>query len=284
MDEAGEFDCVIDMVTFTPEQAVSAVEIFRGRTGQFIFCSTVDVYYRTPDRYPIREDFDRRPSSLYGENKVKCEDIVMAAHARGDFAATIIRPAQTYGEGGRLVHSMGFDTTYLDRIRRGKPIVVHGDGSSLWVTCHVDDVGPAFVAAIGNSAAYGRAYHVTGEQWMTWNDYHRGVAHAMDAPPPTLVHIPTDLLAAVAPERAGICKGNLQYHNIFDNAAARADLAFRPSIPWVEGVRRTIAWLDAEGRINNSDDDPLEDRIIAAWQRMGAAMIAEFQPDSVAGA
>src|SRR3712207_8790745 len=95
-------------------------------------------------------------------------------------------------------------TKYLDRIRKGKPIIVHGDGTSFWSSCHRDDVARTFVAAAGNQRTFGRVYHVTGEEWMTWNRYHAAVAEGMGAPPPTLVHIPTDLLARAVPERAWI--------------------------------------------------------------------------------
>ncbi len=195
----------------------------------------------------------------------------MAAHARGEVPVTIIRPAHTYGEGGSFTHTFGRGTGYIDRIRRGKPIIVHGDGSSLWVSCHADDLARAFLGATGNERTFGRAYHVTGEEWLPWNRYHELVAEAMGAPPPTLVHIPTALLARVAP-RARICAENFQFNNLFDNAAARADLDFRPTIPFVEGVRRAVAWLDANGRIENSDDDPYDDRVIAAWRQLGGDM------------
>ena len=264
----GRFDCVIDMICFTPAQAESAVRACAGRTTQFIFCSTVDVYSRPAPSYPYREDSPREAISDYGRNKAASEDIFLAAHARGGFAATIIRPAMTYGEGGVIVHTFGWSTTYLDRMRKGKPIVVHGDGQSLWVTCHVDDVARAFLAAIGNERAYGKAYHTAGDNWMTWNQFHAGVAKALGVPLPRLVHIPTDVLAAVAPERAGISIFNFQYDTIFDNSAARADLGFVQTIGWVEGVRRTVAWLDANRPIENSDLDTYEDRLIEAWDRV----------------
>ncbi len=266
--DLGHFDCVIDMVCFTPAQAESVVRACAGRTTQFIFCSTVDVYSRPAPRYPYREDAPREAISDYGRNKVACEDVFLAAHARGDFAATIIRPAMTYGEGGAIVHTFGWSTTYLDRMRKGRPIVVHGDGQSLWVTCHVDDVARAFVAAIGNERAYGKAYHTAGDHWMTWNQFHAGVAEALGVPLPRLVHIPSDVLAAIAPERAGITIFNFQYDTIFDNSAAKADLGFAQTIDWVEGVRRTVAWLDANRPIENSDADRYEDRLIEAWDRM----------------
>ena len=102
------------------------------------------------------------------------------------------------------------------------------------------------------------------------------MAEALNAPAPALVHIPTDLLVRVAPERAWTAYNNFSGHNIFDNTAARRDLDFHYTVPWVEGVRRTVAWLDAHGRIENSDDDPFDDRVIAAWERLSAAMAAEL--------
>lgn len=101
------------------------------------------------------------------------------------------------------------------------------------------------------------------------------MAQAIGAPEPTLVHIPTDLLVLLAPERAGICAVNLQYNNIFDNSAARADLGFQYTIPFVEGVRRTVAWLDSQGAIANSDEDTLEDRVIRAWRRLSEGATRE---------
>ena len=167
----------------------------------------------------------------------------MEAHERGDFPVTVTRPSQTYGEGGTIVHSLGGSTTYLDRIRKGKQIVVHGDGNTLWAACHIDDVGRGFVGAAGNPAAFGKAYNLTGEEWMTWNRYHALVAEAMNAPAPKIVHIPSDILAKVAPKRANISVEIFQFPSIFDNSAAIADLGFRYTISWVEGVRLFVSPL-----------------------------------------
>ncbi len=276
MQEAGSYDCVMDMVGFAPEDGESVVRAFKGRIGHFIFCSTVCVYGGPSSRYPIREDEPRLPTGSYGANKIKIEDRLVQAGKDGDFPVTIMRPSQTYGEGGTIVHSLGGKTTYLDRIRKGKPIIVHGDGSGLWAACHIDDVGGGFVGAAGNPKAYGKSYNVTGEEWMTWNRYHEGVAEAMNAPKPNLVHIPTDLLAKFARKRAGISVDIFQYPSIFDNSAAIADLGFRYSIPWVEGVRRTVAFLDERGRIENCEDDPFDDKVIAAWEKLGAQMTEDL--------
>jgi nucleoside-diphosphate-sugar epimerase len=274
MAQAGPYDCVIDMVCYQRDEAESAIRAFDGRIDQFIFCSTVDVYTKPARRYPISENAERQPASSfpYAANKAECERVFEAAQQRGDFPVTILRPAQTYGEGGRLVHTLGFATYYLDRLRKGKPIIVHGDGTSLWVTCHRDDVAHAFVGAAGNKGTFGRAYNVTGDEWMTWDMYHQGVAEAMGAPQPELVHIPTDLLGKVAPEAAEWCVENFQFNAIFGNSAAKADLGFRCSVPWVDGVRRTVEWLDSHGQVEDSDEYPFYDRILMAWERLGVQM------------
>ena len=276
MKEADYFDCVIDMVGFIPADAGSVIRAFKGRIGQFIFCSTVDVYIKPGTHLPYREDESRLAISDYGRNKVKCEDLLLEAGTRSDFPVTIIRPAHTYGEGGTIIHTFGWSTTYLDRIRKGKPIVVHGDGSSLWVSCHIDDVARAFIASMGNPRTYGRAYHTTGEEWNSWDQYHQKVAEALNAPPPRLVHIPTDLLYRISPERAGISYLNFQYSYVFDNSAAKTDLNFSYTIPWVEGVRRTVAWLDQKRRIANSDEDPFDDQLVAAWEKLGNEMAIDL--------
>jgi nucleoside-diphosphate-sugar epimerase len=275
MHAAGTFDCVMDMVGYLPGDAESAVRGFKGRVGHFIFCSTVDVYDKPAARYPYREDEPLSGLGTYATHKVACERILSAAHERGDFPLTIIRPAYTYGEGRGPVHSFGGSTRYLDRIRKGKPIVVHGDGNSLWVACHRDDVAHAFVAAAGQPRTYGKAYHVTGEEWMTWNQYHQQVALAMGAPAPQRVHIPSDLLAQIAPQHAGINAVNFQFNNIFDNSAAHADLDFRYTVKWADGVRRMVAWLDQRNRIEDSAADPYEDRLIAAWRALAPRLPAE---------
>jgi nucleoside-diphosphate-sugar epimerase len=275
---AGPFDAVIDMICFTPEHAESAIRAFAGRTAQYVFCSTVDVYTKPAAHYPVRENAERKPSPSfpYAFNKARCERLFEEAHERGDFAVTMIRPAWTYGEGGRLLHTFGWDTYYLDRLRRGKPVIVHGDGTSFWVACHRDDVARGFVGATGNEIAFGRAYHLTGAEFLTWNAYTRTVAEALGAPAPTLVHIPTDLLGKVLPKSAEWCVENFSYNNVFDNTAARSDLGFAYAIPFAEGARRVIEWLEAHGGFGNSDDYPFYDQAIDAWRRLGEGLAAQL--------
>ncbi|NHN60900.1 MULTISPECIES: NAD-dependent epimerase/dehydratase family protein [Halorussus] len=265
-------DCVIDMVCFTPEQARAAVDVFEG-IEQYVFCSTVDVYHRPLDANPATEEARRDPPvSEYGANKAAAEDAFREADADGAFAATIIRPWSTYGEGGAVLHTLGTGTYYVDRIRKGEPILVHGDGTSLWGPCHRDDVARALVAAVGSEAAYGEAYHVTSEEVITWNQYHRRVASALDAPDPDLVHVPTDLLVRALPDRTDMLEDHFRYSTVFDNRKARRDLDFAYTVGFEEGVARTVAWLDERDRIDPWDATN-DDAVVEAWRRSGDAFV-----------
>ncbi|MBV9470148.1 MAG: NAD-dependent epimerase/dehydratase family protein [Abitibacteriaceae bacterium] len=280
MAEAGTFDCVLDMICYLPEEAHSDIRAFKGRVGHFIFCSTVDVYSKPATRYPYLDNEPHGALNSYGQNKSICEQLFMEAHERGDFPVTTLRPAHTYGDSGALIHSFGWGMAYLDRLRRGKPIIVHGNGQSLWVSAHVNDVGLSFVHAAGNEQAYGKGYHVTGEEWLTWNQYYQKAAEVMGWPEPNLVHIPVPLLCKVAPQLAGSVADNFQFNNIFDNSAAKADLDFRYTVTYADGVRRVVSWSEEHGKIQSSDENLFYDRLLATWQRHGDEMAHELSSNS----
>ncbi|TVQ23518.1 MAG: NAD-dependent epimerase/dehydratase family protein [Spirochaetaceae bacterium] len=266
------YDCVIDMICFTPEDATTDVNVFAGKTRQLIFCSTVDVhrkdcltgYLALPASE--RTEFTPWPSFTYAVNKVKCEQIFHAAHDRGDFTVTVIRPGLTYREGGAPLHPFRGGTWHLDRLLKGKPVILHGDGTSLWTACHSDDVSTAFVNAIGNDAALGNGYIVAAERWMSWQYYWRVAADALGAPSPTFVHIPADVLERLAPTLSSWIPPHFQFHAIFDVSAAKRDLGFAPTISWEAGCRRCIDWLNARGAIESSDAHPEYDTLVGAWE------------------
>jgi nucleoside-diphosphate-sugar epimerase len=134
-------------------------------------------------------------------------------------------------------------------------------------------VGRAFANAVGNQGAFGKSYHVASSEWMTWNQHHQAVAAAMGAPEPELVHIPTDLLFQALPEAAEWCRENFQFNNIFDGSAAEADLDFQYTIPWHEGVRRIVAWLDERNRITGDDEPAFYQSLLDAWQEAATGMV-----------
>jgi nucleoside-diphosphate-sugar epimerase len=275
---AGRFDCVIDMIGYHPADAESVVRAFRGRIGHLVFCSTVDVFTKPALRYPVCEDSPRgaSPTFPYAYDKAVCENLLVEAHVRGDFPVTILRPAATYNDASFPISLFGPGPVLLKRIRQSQPVIVLGDGSSFWVSCHRDDVARAFVAAAGTPEVFGKSYVVAGEEWMTWREYYATVGRVMNTPPVKAVGIPTALLGRALPRAAEWCVENFQYPNVFDSAAARSDLGFRYTIPWEEGVRRMVAWHDARGTIDASPSYPLYDRILDSWERLGSAMVQDL--------
>lgn len=271
--QAGTFDCAIDMIGYEPEDAHSAVRALRGRVGRFVFCSTVDVYTKAGAKFPLREDAERSPAPAfpYAHKKAQLERILEAAQEEGDFPLTIIRPAATHNDSWAPIPLVGKGTLVLHRLRRGLPLILLGDGTSLWVSCHRDDVARAFVAALDNPAAAGRSYHVTGEEWLTWETYYQIAARVLGVEA-QFVGIPTDILVRMAPSAAEWCGINFRFNNLFDNAAAKADLGFRYTITWEEGVRRMVAYHDAQGTIDRCPPEPLYDLIVEAWKKLSAAV------------
>ncbi len=265
-------------MNYQPEDALSLSRAFAGRVGQMIVCSTVDVYAHPAERLPITENEPYVPTSWdYSTKKAIIEKTLLQAQERGDFPLTILRPAHTYNDGGALLHSLGGSTTCWTACK-GKPIITHGDGTSLWVSCHAADVARGFAAAAGNEVAFNKTYHLPGDEWLTWNRIHGIVADALGAPKPTLVHIPTDLLARALPKRSYISRINFQYHNIYDSTAAKRDLGFECGIPFAQGAKRVVSALDADNRIENSDNDLAYDRLIAAWERLSLELASEISP------
>lgn len=262
---SGVWDCVIDMICSLPEDAASLARALHGRTGQLIFCSTTNVYPKPADAYPVREDHWLGAAFKNGVDKAQCEVIHRQAEHAGAYTLTVVRPGHTFGEGGSVLHSLGNHTSFLDRIRHGRPIVVHGDGQGLWSALHADDVASVFATATGQAKAFGRTFNATGTQWITWDRYCAGIAEALGAELPEIVHIPTDALAVLAPARAAQCKRSLQYPGIYDMTAARDVLGFGSRVSFVEGMRRTIVWLESHGRVEPWDADIEYESIVNAW-------------------
>jgi nucleoside-diphosphate-sugar epimerase len=282
MKEAGAFDCVIDMICYHPPEVESDLRAFQGRVGQFIFCSTVDVYTKPASLYPVRENAERKPIPAfeYAYHKALCEKILERGRDQG-FPVTIIRPAATYNDTWCPLGLIGSGQALLKRIRQGRPVIILGNGQSFWVSTHRDDVGRAFANAVGSPRVIGNAYHVTGEEWMTWEGYYQAAVRVMQAPPLNPVFIPAKLLARMAPKAASWSDWNFQYDNIFDNTAAHADLDFRYTIPWEEGVRRMVKYQDASGGIDNALDNPLYEKIVSSWLKMEGQIIQEMMPFDV---
>ena len=266
------YDVVVDMVAFHPDDTASAIRAFTGRCGQFIHCSTVCVYSGPVSQIPTTETEPYHSVGGYGQNKIACEKLLLEAHTDNQFPMTIMRPSHSYGEGGSVIRSFGQADTFIDRLRKHKPIVVQGDGNSPWGACHVDDVARGFIGVMGNPKCIGEAYNIAGDEYMTWNQYHEQVAEVVGGTF-TPVHIPTDTLREAAPNWTVGTYEIFQWPSIFDNAKIKRDTNYTgQTINFKEGVKRTVAWLEGENKIADSDGDDYEDRLIAAWQEKTAGL------------
>ena len=277
--DGGIYDCVIDMICFEPDDAVRDISLFKGGTEQFIFCSTVDVYPKTGAKFPVDEtcEIGASPSFPYGFKKVECEKLFWEAHAKGDFKLTVIRPAATYNEAWSPgVHSFGGQTYHLDRLLKGKPIILHGDGTSVWTASYRDDTASVFVAAAGNKIACGQAYNANGDEMYTMNHMWRTIARVIGAPEPNFVYIPTKLLYKMAPVEAEWCLENFMHNNIFDNSKVKRDLGYKYTVTYEQGVRLCFDYLSKNNLIENSDNYPFYDRIIQEWRVLEDKLLKKF--------
>jgi len=238
------FDVVADFLCQTPEHANQDIELFAGRTGHFLFISSTAVYQKPTGLLPMTESTPlHNPYWNYAQNKIACEAVFMDAHRDKQFPVTIVRPAHTYDT--IIPEAVGnSDWTVSRRMLAGKPIVLHGDGSTLWTLTHAEDFARAFVALLGNPATVGQAFHITGDEWLTWRQISETVAAALGAPPPRYVCVPSDRIFQLHPRLGAGLLGHKAWCDIYDNAKIKAFApGWRAEIPFREGIRRTLDWF-----------------------------------------
>jgi nucleoside-diphosphate-sugar epimerase len=261
-----EFDAVVDWVAFTREHVRTDVETFRGRTGQYVFISSASAYQTPPARLPVVESTPlRNPFWQYSRDKIACEDLLIAAYRDEGFPATIVRPSHTYDK--TLVPFDGGWTT-VNRMRLGKEIVVHGDGTSLWTLTHHQDFARGFVPLLGNPCAVGDVFHITSDEVLTWNQIAETLAAAAGVQP-RIVHVPSDAIAAADPHWGAGLLGDKAHSMVFDNRKIRRLVPeFVATIPFHQGAREIIGWYDADPSRQQVDArlDAVMDSLIAAYR------------------
>jgi nucleoside-diphosphate-sugar epimerase len=242
-----EFDAVVDWIAYTPDDIERDLALFGGRTRQYVFISSASVYQKPPAHYVITESTPlHNPYWEYSRNKIACEERLMKAYRDEDFPATIVRPSMTYDR--NLPIALGGWGTYTlaDRLTRGQPIIVHGDGSSLWVVTHAEDLGRGLLGLLGNERAVGEAFHITSDEVLTWDQIYSTIAEALGVEA-DIVHIPSDFIARVAPQMAGSLLGDKIWSAVFDNSKIKTFVpGFEAAIPYRDGIRRTLAWFAAD--------------------------------------
>ena len=264
---ARHFDAVLDFVAYLPAHVDAVVDAFAGHTGQYVFVSSATVYQRPMPQALTREDDPLGNDHWeYARLKIACEERLMRAHRERGFPVTIVRPSYTFGPTWVPSAVAGHDYTLVDRIRRGQPIVSHGDGTSLWVMTYNTDFAVGFVGLVGKKQALGEAFHITSDEVLTWDSIYRTIARVAGCEA-EIVHIPSDLLAALMPDKAGTLLGDKAHSSVFDNQKLRRVVPeYRPSVTFEAGIAKSLAWFDADParRVANADANRALDRAIAA--------------------
>jgi nucleoside-diphosphate-sugar epimerase len=261
-----DFDAVVDWVAFTPEHVRADIEQFRGRTGQYVFISSASAYQTPPARLPVVESTPlRNPFWQYSRDKIACEDVLTAAYRDEGFPATIVRPSHTYDK--TLVPFDG-GWTVLARMRQGKPIVVHGDGTSLWTLTHHADFAKGFVPLLGHPRTIGDAFHITSDDVLTWNQIAQTLASAAGVGL-RIVHVPSDAIAAADPQWGAGLLGDKAHSMLFDNAKLRTVVpGYLATIPFEQGAREIVAWHGEHSSRQQIDPrlDAVMDRLTETYQ------------------
>ncbi len=238
------FDVVVNWIAFTPEDIQRDYDLFQDRTDQYIFISSASCYQKPP-RSPIVTEATplENPHWQYSRNKIAAEALLASF---GDFPFTIVRPSLTYGNLFPIALGGWGCFTLADRIRRGAPIIIHGDGTSLWTVTHAEDFGRGFIGLLGNPDALGEAVHITSDEVLTWNQIYQCVADAVGVEP-QVVHIPTDFLMSQDASFEGGLWGDKAHSIIFDNSKIKSLVpGFEAKIPFAEGAQRVYDWFMAD--------------------------------------
>jgi nucleoside-diphosphate-sugar epimerase len=269
--DGASFDVVADFLSFTPAHVETALRLVEGLCGQYIFISSASAYDKPPRRLPVTESTPlRNPFWKYSRDKIACEDVLVGAYRDRGLPVTIVRPSHTYDH-ALLPTSGGW--TDIARMREGKPVVVHGDGTSLWTLTHSDDFAVAFTGLLGAPEAIGEAYTITGDHAPTWNQIYGWLGEAAGVTEPRLVHVASETIAAFVPDLGPGLVGDKAHSMVFDNAKIRALVPeFRTTVLFDEGARRILAHYDANPELQRVDPelDAAFDRMVAHAEAAGS--------------
>jgi nucleoside-diphosphate-sugar epimerase len=265
-----DFDAVVDWLAFTPEHVRAGLDVFRGRTGQYVFISSASAYQTPPARVPIVESTPlRNPFWRYSRDKIACEDVLVAAYRDEGFPVTIVRPSHTYD---RTMVPFDGGWTVLGRMRQGREIVVHGDGTSLWTLTHHDDFARGFVPLLGHPRTLGEAFHITSDDAPTWDQIARSLAAALGVEA-RIVHVPADAIAAADPDWGAGLLGDKAHSMVFDNTKLRRVVPdYVATIPFEQGAREIVGW---------HDEDPARQRIDAELDAVMDRLVEAYRPRAV---
>ncbi|MBO1737364.1 SDR family oxidoreductase [Leifsonia sp. TF02-11] len=256
------FDVAAEFLAFTPEHIRTDFDLFEGRVGQFVFISSASAYQTPPARMPVIESTPlRNPFWQYSRDKIACEDLLVEAYRDRGFPITIVRPSHTYDR--TMIPTTGHWTD-LARMRRGAPVVVHGDGTSRWTITHNTDFAVAFVGLLGRPEAVGDSFHITSDEAPTWDQIYCYLAEALGVEA-ELVHVASETIAAALPDLGPGLLGDKAHSMHFDNAKVKALVPeYEARVAFAHGAGEIVDWYlaDASRQQLDPDLDAAFDRLV----------------------
>lgn len=263
-----EWDVVVNWIAFTANDVERDIKLLQNRTKQYVFISSASCYQNpgsTPyitERTPLENPFWE-----YSRNKIAAEQTLVSAYEHDGFPATIVRPSHTYSTVIPLTIGGWQEYTAVARMKQGKPVVVQGDGTSVWTLTHADDFARGFTGLLGNPSAIGEDFHITSDEFLTWDTIYQLTAQAAGCEA-RIVHVTSDRICALDPEYTGTLLGDKSVSAIFDNSKIKRLVPdFRADISYREGIKQTIAWFEANPArqwVNPATDKFIEQLIDAA--------------------
>ncbi len=275
------FDAVVDWVAFTAADVERDLRLFAGRTEQFVFISSASAYQKPPQSWLISESTPLdNPFWAYSRDKIACEERLDRAFREEGFPLTVVRPSLTYGDTQipLAVNSWEMPYTAVARLRAGKPLVVPGDGTSLWTITHNSDFAVGLVGLLGRTEAIGEVFTIVSDEVLTWDQIYERTAAAAGVAP-RLLHVASDFIAACMPDMTGTLLGDKSRSAVFDNSRIKRLIPdFGTRTPFAEGIRATIAWFEADParQIVDRELDERLDRLIAAYESGLAGAMEAF--------
>lgn len=241
-----DWDVVVQWLGFTPQDVQQDLDVFAGRARQYVFISSASAYQKPPRHWLVTEQTPlENPFWQYSRDKIACEELLAS---QDQVPWTVVRPSLTYGVSQIPVAIGSWDKpfTIIERMRRGAPVLVPGDGTAIWTITHNTDFAAGFQGLLGRPEAIGEAFHITSDEALTWDQVYAAVADAAGAPH-NFVHVPTDGMCGADPEALGSLWGDKSHSSVFDNSKLRQLVpGFRARVPFAEGIRQTVAWFDAD--------------------------------------
>lgn len=269
--EEHQWDVVVDWIAFTLNDIERDLHLFRKKTKQYIFISSASAYQKPPSHPIVTESTPlANPYWEYSRNKIVCEERLNRAFREEGFPSTIVRPSLTYDTVIPIAIGGWTEYTIIDRMRSGRKIIVHGDGTSLWTVTHAEDFAKGFVGLMGHQQAIGEAFHITSDEILTWDQIYQAVADAAGVEP-KIVHIASDFIVQCEESLRGSLLGDKAVSVVFDNTKIKRFVPeFKATIPFRRGFERTLAWFEADParQVVRKETHDLMDRIIDRYEQV----------------